>query len=185
MYADQTLTPKEATRLCVLGTLAQAAEPVRYSALALAARHFISRVSGPSLDLMGTSIELLKFEGLVEAIDGKGIEDDARLAVTEAGRQALAELLTARIRATSSDLNTLIVTLKFRFLHLLPTADQLAQIDLLAEACDAELGRLVDLRRHHAEDPGHLAARLDHDIAILEARHAWLTAFRARLAAGN
>ncbi|HIE19586.1 MAG TPA: hypothetical protein EYP72_00955, partial [Rhodospirillales bacterium] len=31
MYADNTLTPKEAVRLCALGTLASG--PVRYSAL--------------------------------------------------------------------------------------------------------------------------------------------------------
>lgn len=183
MYADQTLTPKEATRLCVLGTLAQAAEPVRYSALAMAVRHFIARVSGPSLDLMGTAIELLKFEGLVEAIDGKGIEDDARLGITAAGHTALAELLTARVRATSSELNTLIVTLKFRFLHLLPKAERLTQVDILAESCEGELGRLIDLRRHHVDDPGYLTERLDHDIEILEARRAWLDAFRARIAA--
>lgn len=185
MYADQTLTPKEATRLCVLGTLAQAREPVRYSALALSVRHFIGRVSGPSLDLMGTSIELLKYEGLVEAIDGKGLEDDARLTVTPAGHEALKDLLTAKVRAISSEMNTLIVTLKFRFLHLLPKTERLTQVDILAEACEAELGRLVDLRRHHAEDTGYLTERLDHDIAVLDARQTWLSAFRARIEAGE
>ena len=37
--------------------------------LANAVRHFISRILGPSLELMGTSIELLKYEGLAEAVD--------------------------------------------------------------------------------------------------------------------
>jgi len=69
MFADNTLTPKEAIRLCALGTLALAEQPLRYSELASAIRHFTSRITGPSLDIMGTSIELLKFEGLVLPID--------------------------------------------------------------------------------------------------------------------
>ena len=76
MFSDNTLTPKEAIRLCALGTLAQGHS--RYSALANTVRHFVGHVLGPSLDLMGTSIELLKYEGLVEAVDGVGMEDDAK-----------------------------------------------------------------------------------------------------------
>ena len=68
MFADNTLTPKEAVRLCALGGVA--AGPVCYSALAGAVRHFTARIMGPSLDLMGLSVELLRYEGLVEAIDG-------------------------------------------------------------------------------------------------------------------
>ena len=64
MYADNTLTPKEAIRLCALGTLA--AGPIRYADLATSIRHFISRITGPSLDLMAESIELLRYEGLVD-----------------------------------------------------------------------------------------------------------------------
>ena len=84
MFTDNTLTPREAIRLCALGTLAT--QPMRYSALANAIRHFVSRILGPSLDLMGTSIELLRLEGLVRAIEGTGMEDDARLEITDAGR---------------------------------------------------------------------------------------------------
>ena len=46
MYTDNTLTPKEAIRLCALGTLAIA--PLRYGDLAVAIRHFVSRVIGPT-----------------------------------------------------------------------------------------------------------------------------------------
>ena len=178
MFTDNTLTPREAIRLCALGTLAT--QPMRYSALANAIRHFISRILGPSLDLMGTSIELLRLEGLVRAIEGSGMEDDAMLEITDAGRSELKNLLTANIRAASTDLNKLIVALKFRFLHHLGEADRQVQLDLLVESCEKELARLEDLRAHHAADPGSLAAWLDPDIAAIERRIAWLKDFRRR-----
>ena len=178
MFTDNTLTPREAIRLCALGTLAT--RPMRYSALANAIRHFISRILGPSLDLMGTSIELLRLEGLVRAIEGTGMADDAVLEITEAGRADLKTLLTANIRAASTDLNKLIVALKFRFLHHLGEADRQFQLDLMVESCEKELARLEDLRAHHSDDPGSLAAWLDHDIAALERRVAWLKDFPRR-----
>ncbi len=179
MFSDNTLTPKEAIRLCALGTLAQG--PRHYSALANAIRHFVGHVLGPSLDLMGTSIELLKYEGLVEAVDGVGMEDDAELTVTESGREELKVLLTANVRAAATELNKLIVALKFRFLHLLDIGDQRAQADLLVEVCENELARLEDLRRNHSEDSGYLIRWLDHDIGLLESRLAWLEDFRDTL----
>lgn len=180
MFSDNTLTPKEAIRLCALGTLAQKGS-VRYSALANAIRHFVDRVMGPSLDVMGTSIELLRYEGLVEAVDGIGMEDDADLALTEAGRSEMRALLTANLRPAGTELNKLVIALKFRFLHLLDRDDQVAQTDLLTEVCAQELARLDDLRQHHADDPGHLVVWLDHDIQLLESRLAWLEDFRAGL----
>ena len=59
MYADNTLTPKEAARLCALGTLADG--PLTYEELARSVRHFLDRLQGPILDVMGSSIELLKY----------------------------------------------------------------------------------------------------------------------------
>ncbi len=117
MFSDNTLTPKEAIRLCALGTLAQG--PKHYSALANAIRHFVSHITGPSLEVMGTSLELLKYEGLVTAVDGIGMVDDAVLKITESGEAELRALLTANVRAQASEMNKLIVALKFRFLHLL------------------------------------------------------------------
>jgi DNA-binding PadR family transcriptional regulator len=177
MYPDNTLTPKEAIRLCALGTLAHG--PLRYSALANAVRHFISRILGPSVELMGTSIELLKYEGLVEAADGTG--DDAELAISDAGRRQLDTLITANLRSGANELNKVVMTLKFRFLHLLDTEGQRAQADLLVDVCVNELARLDDLRQHHAGEPGFLVPWLDHDIDLLESRIAWLEAFRKSL----
>jgi DNA-binding PadR family transcriptional regulator len=181
MFADNTLTPKEAVRLCALGIIAR--EPMHYSQLAGSVRHFLSRVAGPQLDLMGTSIELLRYEGLVEALDGAGMEDDARVAITEAGRRELHNLLTARLRP-GTDLSKLIIALKMRFLDLLAPKEQRAQADLLIEMVEGELARLIDLRATFAtcdSDPCHLSDWLDHDISLLETRLAWLEAFHDRL----
>jgi len=180
MFADNTLTPKEAVRLCALGLIARA--PQRYSELAGAVRHFISRVAGPQIDLMGTSVELLRYEGLVEAIDGAGMEDDAQLSITAAGRRELVNLLTARLRP-GSDLSKLVVALKMRFLDLLEPAQQRAQADLMVETVEGELSRLIDLRGAFAGDGDgcHLTDWLDHDIELLEARLTWLEDFSARL----
>jgi DNA-binding PadR family transcriptional regulator len=177
MFADNTLTPKEATRLCALGGLALS--PMTYSALAMSIRHFISRVIGPTPEIMGHSIELLKYEGLVEAVEGSGAE--TLLNITDAGREEVRELLTANVRATSTALDKLIVALKFRFMHLLEPDEQCLQADMLVDVCEKELSRLEDLRRHHAGDAGYLVSWLDHDIGLLEARLAWLTDFRAKL----
>jgi len=179
MFADNTLTPKEAVRLCALGTLAVG--PLRYGQLANSTRHFISRITGPSLDVMGQSIELLKYEGLVEAVDGVGMEDDAVLAITDAGQAELKTLLTANIRTAATEINKLVVALKFRFLHLLDNADKVSQAELLIETTESELARLEDLRRHHDGDKGYLTDWLDHDIQLLETRLSWLEGFKSRM----
>lgn len=180
MFADNTLTPKEAVRLCALGSVART--PQRYGELAGSVRHFISRVAGPQLDLMGTSVELLRYEGLVEALDGQGMEDDALLTITEAGQRELTTLLTARLRP-GSDLSKLVIALKMRFLDLLAPAQQRAQADLLIETVESELSRLLDLRGAFSGDGDgcHLTDWLDHDIELLETRLAWLEEFSAKL----
>ena len=68
MYSDNSLTPREAIRLCALGILAQseAAGNLTYDELVYSVRYFVSMLTGPSLDLMGESIELLRHEDLVE-----------------------------------------------------------------------------------------------------------------------
>jgi len=179
MFSDNTLTPREAVRLCALGILAQAggkeAEALGYAELAAAIRHFTGHILGPSLDLMGTSIELLKYEGLAEE------SDDGNLIITEDGRMELHGLLTANLRAAATELNKLIIALKFRFLHLLEQDERAAQADLLLEVTENELTRLTDLRGHHADDGGHLCEWLDHDMSLLESRLDWLRVFRGKL----
>jgi DNA-binding PadR family transcriptional regulator len=181
MFADKTLTPREAVRLCALGTIAEG--PLRYSDLASSVRHFITRLTGPSLDLLGSSIELLRYEGLVESLEGEGMEDDALLTISAAGRDAFHDLMTAPLRS-ASDLSKLITALKFRFLHLLPADDQAEQVDLLIDTSETGLARLVDLRRAMADQAGHMVAWLDEEIGRAESRLAWLESLRDSVATG-
>ena len=177
MYADNTLTPKEAARLCALGTLADG--PRTYEDLAGSVRHFLDRVQGPILDVMGSSIELLKYEGLVNFQSGKG--EQAVLAISEAGRAELETLLIADVRPGATDLNKLIVSLKFRFLHLLDCDDQYSQVDILIDTAESELIRLIDLRDHHDQDKGHLVQWIDMEIEVLKRRIDWLFAFKDQM----
>jgi len=181
MYADNTLTPKESIRLCALGSLAL--QPMRYGELAISIRHFISRVIGPTPEIMGHSIELLKYEGLVEAVDGSG--EGELLRITDDGRAEMRALLTANLRPSNTELNTLITALKFRFLHLLDPAEQAAQADLLLAAVEREIARVADLRAHPSGGAGLLPEWLDHHLAQLEARMAWLERLRDRLPAAG
>ena len=177
MYADNTLTPKEATRLCALGMLAGA--DMTYASLAAGVRHFVTHVMGPSLEVMGTSIELLKHEGLVTTVAGSG--DDSILSITDEGRAEFKTLLTANIKAAENDLNKLVIALKFRFMDDLSAEDRHAQVDLLVHAVDNELARLEELRAHHADEGGHLIDWLDRELEDLESRRAWLNSKRDQL----
>lgn len=177
MYSDNTLTPKEAVRLCALGTLANSA--MSYGALAQSIRHFIDRIQGPSLDVLGTSVELLKYEGLVDVVEGE--ERDELMQITENGRQEFHDLLTANIRASDSDLNKLIEALKFRFLHLLNVDEQHQQAELLIERTEIELSRLSDLHQHFEGGSKFMIQWLDRDVSELESRLEWLEKFRDSL----
>ena len=177
MYSDNSLLPRETVRLAALGALT--AGEMRYGALAGDVRHFISRLAGPSLELMGSSIELLRHEGLVEPADEGS--DDPLLRITEAGRAELRALLSTAVRPPFNDLNKLVLALKMRFLHLLDPAAQRDQADLLIEACQTELARLIDLRGAHQDEHGHLIDWLDHDMGLVESRLAWLEDLRATL----
>lgn len=181
MYRDNSLMPKEAVRLTVLGTLILGGT-LCYGDLAAAVRHFTGRIVGPSLDLMGTSLEMLRYEGLIEALEGTGMEDNAVLGVTPAGRREFETLMAAHVRAPSSDeLNRLVIALKLRFLHLLEPAAQREQVDALIALYETELARLSDLARHHEGDSGLLPSWLDHVVVQVEARLDWFRALYRRL----
>jgi DNA-binding PadR family transcriptional regulator len=181
MYRDNTLIPSEAVRLLALGILADGERA--YGDLAGEVRRFTSHVVGPSLDLVGSPLELLKVEGLIEPVPGSGRKDDARLRTTLAGRDELTRLLTANVRAPVTDINKLIIALKLRFLHLLPAREQRLQLDMLIEMSERELARLISLRGHHSQDTGHLVAWLDHDITAVRRRLEWFQNLHAGLAA--
>lgn len=187
MYRDNTLIPSEAVRLLALGLLAS--KPMSYAELAREVRHFTGRIVGPSLDLVGAPLEVLKVEGLVQNEGGVPDRDDPNdpnnenqlLTVTEQGRAELLRLLAANVRPQVSDLNKLIVALKMRFLHLMDPAEQRVQAELLHEICERELARLIDLREHHGLEAGYLRDWLDLEIAQSQARMDWTARLRDSL----
>jgi DNA-binding PadR family transcriptional regulator len=180
-FRDHSLIPTEAIRLAALGILTVG--PRKYGELAVEVRHFASRMLGPSLDILGTSIELLRYEGLIETVGvraapGQSLKADSTVQLTEAGRGKLKELLTSRVRAPLTDLSKLVIALKLRFLHLLSHGEQRAQLEMLVELTESELARLNDLRTQYAESGKLLGDWLAQDIAQTEQRLAW---YRDRL----
>ena len=176
MYRDNSLIPLEAMRIAALGALAE--KPMRYAEIAADVRRFASRIVGPSLDLMGASIEVLRAEGLIGTTeDGP----DPLLALTPSGREDLLKLLKAGIRATNTELNRLVVALKMRFLHLLPCGDRRDQIRLLQSLLTGERDRYRDLQATGGND-ALFEDWLTFEIEILDARLAWLERFADRCA---
>lgn len=186
MYPDHSLMPKEAIHLAALGVLAEG--PRTYADLAAEVRDFTSHVMGPNLDIMGTSIQLLCFEGLIKAgnagPENRVLPPDTLLAITDEGRAELESLLMASVRSPFNDLNKLVVALKMRLFHLLAEDQRRAQVEVITTALRGELARLVSLRqKRETETSGDdtLVRWLDHDLAQVEDSLAWF----ARLAPGS
>ena len=176
MYRDNTLIPTEAIRLAALGMLMEG--DVRYGALASEMRYFVGRIIGPSLDLLGTSLELLTYEGLIEIVDEVGAAAaDGLLHITEQGRDAFATLMTSHVRAPINDVSRLVVALKMRFLHLLDAGAQAEQSSMLVEMCETELARLEDLKARYGS--GKLADWLTLEIGHLRTRLEWFRSLAA------
>ena len=150
-----------------LGLLAEG--PRAYGDLAGEIRYFTSNFVGPSLDLMGSSIEVLRTQGLIEAVDGQGMIDNAVMRLKPEGRAILDELLQARLAQSQGDINRLALRLKLRFLALLPETEQAAQRAHIADTLESELARLADVRRRHDMAPAIFRDWIDRDIAALEA----------------
>ncbi len=171
MYKDNSLVPSEAVRLAALGLLAK--RDHAYADLARDIRHFTARIVGPSLDLLGPSLELLKVEGLIEAVGPTKSHDDQIVRITKDGHTELQRLMTANLRGPMGEVNKLIVALKLHFLDQLEPEQRRQQLEMLMEVCDRELVRLNDLRSHHQGDSGALIPWLDHEIAEVQARRDW------------
>jgi len=176
MYRDRSLIPAEAIRLAALGVLADGPRP--YREVANEVRSFATRVAGPSLDVLGSNLELLRHEGLVRAVSGEG--EGAVLEVTAAGRAALDELLRAHVRLPLDGVSRLVLALKLRFLPLLAPEEARDQVDRLIAASESEAARLAELARDYAAG-GALAPWLETEVAQTRARIAWLESLLARL----
>jgi DNA-binding PadR family transcriptional regulator len=176
MYKDNSLIPSEAVRLAALGLLAK--RPRVYAELARDIRHFTARIVGPSLDLLGPSLELLKVEGLMEAVDSKAQHDSQTVRLTKDGETELQRLLNANLRGPMGEVNKLIVALKLYFLDLLTPEQRRQQLEMLMEVCDRELIRLNDLRVHHVDTDSALLPWLDHEIDEVRKRRDWFLKLR-------
>lgn len=179
MYRDNSLIPSEAARLAALGMLAERSRP--YAELASDVRGFTSRFVGPSLDMVGTPLELLRYEGLIAAEDGAESQEAAVLRITDAGLAALKDLLRSTVRAPVDHVGRLVIALKLRFLYRLDREEQVEQIDLLIDLTETEVARLRDLKDSHDGEPGLLTPWLERETGHAEDRLAWLQETRARV----
>ncbi len=171
MLRERTLMPAEALRLAALGVLAGRG-PMAYAALATEVRLFAASYGGSPVDVMSSSIELLRFEGLIETREKAEDPGDAVVALTGDGEMELGRLLRAPVKAAGAHAR-LLMALKMRFLHLLDDDDRALQSDLLAEALEGELARLLDLRRRMAGEHPDFLAWLDRDIDRASAELRW------------
>ena len=175
MYRDNTLLPSEAVRVLALALLAEA--PRSYAGLASEIRHFSGRIVGPTLDLVGAPLEVLKIEGLVTARGAAAAaarhSDEALLEISEDGRAELLRLLSSGLRAPTDGMSRLIVAIKLRFLKLLPPSEQRLQVEILVEITERELVRLLDLRGSNLVGEGVMPAWLDLEVNQARARLAW------------
>ena len=171
MYRDNSLIPKEAIRMAALGALINSDRS--YIDISTEVRQFSARIVGPSLDLLGTSIELLKLEGLIEVVENSGGDGEELLRLTKSGLQELKEYLKSTIRSGSSDLNKLVVALKLRFIEVLEPHERLDQLVGLQAMYQAERSRLQDLRKHKEWSAGLLPGLLDLELAVTDQRLSW------------
>ena len=175
MFSDNSLLPKETIRLVLLGILSET--PMDYAGLANSVRQFVGRIAGPSLELAGPSIELLRYEGLIYSSSD---DSEAVLTLTEQGLSELLTLLKATVRPPLTDMSKLVIALKMRFLKLLEIEERRDQVDLLIDACEIELARLNDLHNPDSEEI-FFQDWLAHDIDLVERRLAWLRDFQDRV----
>ncbi|WP_085905255.1 hypothetical protein [Kiloniella majae] len=156
MYRDNTLVPAEATRLLALGLLME--EPMSYAMLAQTVRGFTSLVVGPSLDLIGTPLEVLKVEGLVKTSEGE------TLSLTDAGKEEFVYLMGSNLRAPVTDMSKLIIAIKMRLLRLADQTTQIMQVNLLVDIYERQLNRLLELKQGYSTTAGQFDNWLDLDI---------------------
>ncbi|NMM42972.1 hypothetical protein HH303_00680 [Rhodospirillaceae bacterium KN72] len=170
MYRDRSLVPAEAVRLLALGVLVEGDR--RYGDLATEIRFFTQRIVGPSLDLLGSSLELLRIEGLAETTGGASSEEDTVLRITESGRDLFRLLMDAQLRAPINDVGRLVLLLKLRFLKHLSDDAKEDQLDLLCDVIRTERARASDLAKEY--EGSDIADWLAFDVQLADRRIEWL-----------
>jgi DNA-binding PadR family transcriptional regulator len=167
-FREPALVPSQAVRLTALGILAEGER--HYADLAREVGDFIDHILGKSLDLMGTSLELLRYEGLIEADGGTGMVDNAVMRLTDAGRGALQVLLKSGLRAPSIEVTHLVLALKLRFLPLLDEGDRAEQLALIRDWLAGEILRFEEVRARYAQGSAAFRRWIDAEIALAKQR---------------
>lgn len=175
-----------AIRLAALGMLWEG--PQRYGDLTATVRQYVTRTLGPTADIMGTPLELLRHQGLIERV-AEGAGGDETLGLTERGRRDLRELMSAPLPGHDPALAGLLVALKLRFLDLLAPERRHELLALIDRHLAGEADRLRNLHAVHALAPageaaGRMARWLGHEAELVQARVRWIRAERDRLAEG-
>lgn len=177
--------PKQVLRLCALGMLVRQPQ-MAYADLAAGVDDFTGRLTGPMLDMRGSSLELLRYEGLMVPLEETARSDEAAgtptvVALAPAGRAEFAALMALPLSAPMTEVIKLAVVLKIRFLDLLPADRQAVELADLIAAHEAEITRLTEIKGRHAGEAGLLSPWLDHDIDLYGRRVAWLRGIADRL----
>ena len=171
MYRDRSLQPGETVKLIALGLLIEA--PRTYADLANDIRYFTARIVGPSLDLLGSSLEILRLEGWIAPKEGEGDKGPGDLiSLTDSGYEQFLSLMNAPLRIPLNDSNRLALLTKLRFLSYLPEETRLDQIDLIEELVEKEQAWNAELARDFPQTA--LGAWVEMESRDLSAKRAWL-----------
>jgi len=174
--SDPSLLPSRAMRLAALGALALRDRD--YASLVQEIHELALAVVGPTPDAFGSSLELLRYEGLISG----GEEGHGTVAITPEGLTEFVRLLTTRLRKPSGEFNRLWLALKLRFLSQLPADAQAVELSRMCTLFEHEIERLSELRRHQLTREGHIGAWIDFEIAENGARLAWCRSLALRIA---
>lgn len=174
---ENALLPTQAIRLCALGTLL-ADGPIDYATLAGRIRALTGNQLGPAPTVTASSVELLRYEGLVLAI---GLDDptlpagpETPLQITEDGKHAFAELMAGGLTTPMNELNRLVVQLRLAFSHLLEGAQRDSVRLALIALYEREVDRISAIYDEVGQRPGPLGAWLRLDLEHAMDRLAWL-----------
>ena len=170
MYRDRSLQPGETVKLIALGLLIEA--PRTYADLANDIRYFTARIVGPSLDLLGSSLEILRLEGWIAPKENK--DNTSPISLTDSGYEQFLSLMNAPLRIPLNDSNRLALLTKLRFLPYLPEETRLDQIDLIEELVEKEQAWNAELARDFPQTA--LGAWVEMESRDLSAKRAWLQA---------
>ena len=144
-----------------------------YDDIANEVRSFISRIVGPSLELMGTSIELLKLEGLIETVNDNDKGDSSLLQLSPAGLQELKEYLRSNLKSGGSELNKLVIALKLRFIDILDDDERRDQLLAIRDMYHNEKRRLEDLKNQTTWLTGFLLESIELDLFVVNKKIEW------------